>query len=155
MRSASLDSRWSLDKNDHDVPAPEALGEAQARLPGNRVVEHAVQQAHRACKGDLGARYEMAAAVFEQAKPMGVANRVVLRGQGDRAGFPKLLALRRIEPRPDEILGEVGCRSDPDERVNSVDSRERGEQHDPAAHARADQDLSTLGQRIENGDRVL
>jgi hypothetical protein len=120
-----------LDKSDRDVPALEALGEAQAGLPGNGVVEHAVQQPHRASKRDLGARYEMTAAVFEQAKPIGVANRVVSRGQGDCAAFPKLLALRRIEPRPDEILGEVGCGSDPDERVDSLDSRERGEQIQP------------------------
>jgi len=39
--------------------------------------------------------------------------------------------------------------------VDPLCSCERGKQHDPAAHARADQDLSTLGQRIENRDRVL
>src|SRR5271165_3177444 len=87
-----------LDKSDRDVPAPEALGEAQACLPGNGVVEHAVQQPHRAYKRDFGAHHEMAPSVFEQSERMGVAIRIIPRGQRKRAGLPKLLALRRIQP---------------------------------------------------------
>ena len=39
--------------------------------------------------------------------------------------------------------------------MDPLGSRQCGKQHDPAAHARADQDLPTLGQRVENRDRVL
>src|SRR5215813_4470116 len=93
--------------------------------------------------------------VFEQTELIRVAGRVVSRGQSNRAVFAKLVALRRVKPGPDEILGEVRGGSNSHERVDSLDSRQSGQQHDPPAHARADQDLSPIGQRIDNLDRVL
>jgi len=73
-----------LDQCDDDVSAGEALGEIQARLPGDGVVEHPVQQPHRAGKRNLIPHYEMTAAVFEQRERVGVAMRVVFGGQGER-----------------------------------------------------------------------
>jgi hypothetical protein len=107
-----------------------------------------VQQPHRAENRDLGAGYEMTAAVLEQTKRKRVASRTVSRGQRGRTGFAKLIALRHIEARPDEILGEVGCRSDSDERVDTLDPGECCKRHDPPTHARSDQNLPALGQRI-------
>jgi hypothetical protein len=87
-----------LDEGDRDVPALEALGEVQASLPGNRVVEHAVQQPHRAGERDLVRHYEMTAAVFEQREPMCVAIRIVFRGQSYPARLPTRPPLCLIKP---------------------------------------------------------
>ena len=65
-----------LDEGHGDVPALELRSQAHARLPRNRIVEHAVQQPHRAGERDLVCHYEMAAAVFEQREPMSIAIRV-------------------------------------------------------------------------------
>ena len=144
-----------LDKSNDDISARKVLGETKARLPGDSVVEQAVQKPHRAEERDLRAHYEMPPAVFEQAERKSVTSQIVFRGQRDRAGFATLFPLRCVESRPEEILGKVGCGGDADERVDPLGSRERGKQHDPPAHARADENLLTLGQRIENGDRIL
>ena len=53
------------------------------------------------------------------------------------------------------MFGEVWCGSDADQRVNPLRTRECRKQHEPSAHARADQDLPILGQLIDDRDRVL
>ena len=63
--------------------------------------------------------------------------------------------LLRIEPRPDQVLGEIGGCGDTDQAANPRRSGKGCKQHDPASHARPDEDLLPLGQRIENRDRVL
>ena len=67
----------------------------------------------------------------------------------------KFLLLRHIEPRPKQILGEIRRRGDADQRMNARGAGECGQQHDPTAHARPDQDLRAFGQLVEHGNRVL
>ena len=63
--------------------------------------------------------------------------------------------MRRVEPFPEQILGEIGGGGDADERMDSLGSGQRRQQHDPAAHARPDQDLRAFGQFVDDGDRIL
>ena len=63
--------------------------------------------------------------------------------------------LGRIEARPEEVFGEVRRCRDADERMDPRWPRERREQHDPPAHARPDQHLRPLHQRIEDRNRVF
>jgi hypothetical protein len=56
---------------------------------------------------------------------------------------------------PHEVLGEVGRRRDADQPGDPRRPGERRQQHDPAAHGGADQDLRSLGDLIEHGDGIL
>jgi hypothetical protein len=116
---------------------------------------HAVQQPYRAFERDRLAHDEMALAVLEQPEPIVVTGWVVFGRQGDRAALAQFLLLRQAEPRPYEILGEIGRRGDTDESANTFGSGKCHEHHDPPAHARSHEDLRAFGQRIENRNRVL
>jgi len=144
-----------LDQSDRDVAAVEALGEREASLPRHGDVAHAVQQPNRAFERDRLAHDEMALAVLEHPEPIGVAGWVVFGRQGDRAALAQLLMLRRTEPRPHEVLSEIGRRGNADQGVNAFGSGECREHHDPPAHARSHEDLRAFGQRIEHRHRVL
>jgi hypothetical protein len=52
-------------------------------------------------------------------------------------------------------LRKIGRRRDADQRGDALRARQRREQHDPAAHAGAHQDLRALGQRVDHGHRVV
>jgi hypothetical protein len=79
-----------------------------------------VQQPYRAFERDRLAHDEMALAVLEQPEPIVVTGWIVFGRQGDRAALAQFLLLRQAEPRPYEILGEIGRRGDTDERTRSV-----------------------------------
>ena len=104
------------------MTAVEALGEGEAPLPRHGDVAHAVQQPYRAFERDRLAHDEMALAVLEQPEPIVVTGWIVFGRQGDRAALAQFLLLRQAEPRPYEILGEIGRRGDTDESANAFGS---------------------------------
>src|ERR1700758_3231795 len=97
----------------------------------------------------------MTLAVLAYPEPIGVAGRGVLGRQCNAASVAQLTALSWAQSRPNEVLGEIGRRGDPNESVDARRPGERREQHDPPAHARPHEDLPPFGHRIENGDRIL
>ena len=97
----------------------------------------------------------MPAPVLDQRPCIEVSGGVVVGGEDDGAPLDDFLALCRSEPGPQQLFGEIGGAGDANERCNALRARQRRQQHDPAAHARADEDLRTLGQRIDDGDGVL
>src|SRR5438105_11939990 len=97
----------------------------------------------------------MPTAVLKQPVLIGVAARVIFGRQCDAPGPAALFLLLQCEPGPHKVLSEVGCRGHADEGVNALGSRKRRKQHHPAAHARADDDLPTFSERIENRYRII
>src|SRR6516165_306467 len=97
----------------------------------------------------------MPLAVLEQAHSMSVPGRVVFGEQRQAPAFSQLLPLYWVEPRPEKILGEIGCSCDADKPLYARGSGERDEQHDPPAHARAHEDLPPLRQRIDHRNCIF
>ena len=52
-------------------------------------------------------------------------------------------------------MGEVGCRRDADEPAHPLRPGQRDKQHDPAAHAGADQDQRARQRLVEHGERIV
>jgi hypothetical protein len=97
----------------------------------------------------------MRPAVLDQRTGIEIAGGVIVGGQGHRASLVHLAALRRREPLRQQLFGEIRRRGNADKPGDSLRACHRREQHDPAAHARSYEDLGPLGQRIEDGDRVI
>ena len=64
-------------------------------------------------------------------------------------------ALLLAEPSPEKVLGEIGRRGDAHQRVDARPRRERGEQHDPGAHARPDEEQRSPRARREDRERIV
>ncbi len=138
----------------HDVRRTHAPGEAQARLPWHVVIAHAMEKPDRAVERDGAPRDEVLAPLIDEATRHDVAPRIVDRGNADHTLAQDHRTLRVGETRPKQILGEVGRGGDADEGGDAMRTRQCREQHDPAAHARADENLRPFRQLVEDGERV-
>jgi hypothetical protein len=138
-----------------DILAGKTLGQPQAQLPRHRFVGEPVQQPHRQVDRDRLAQQQVPPAILNEGSRIEVPRRVEVRGENNRAALDDFLALRRAEPRPQQFLSEIGRPGDADQPGHAPRPRQRREQHDPAAHARSDEDLRTGRQRIDDCDCVL
>ena len=72
---------------------------------------------------DRRAEQQMLSAVLDQRARVEIPGRIVLGGQDDPAVLVDLAPLRRGEPRPQQLLGEIGRAGDADQRRRSARGR--------------------------------
>ena len=73
----------------------------------------------------------------------------------DDAVLPERRALLLAEASPEKVLGEIGRCGDAHQRVDARPQRERGEQHDPGAHARSDEEQRSPRTRREDREGIV
>src|SRR6185436_6396053 len=64
-------------------------------------------------------------------------------------------ALLVVEPLPEQVLGEVWSRGEADQGVDALRDGERGQEHDPGAHAGPDEERGTRDARLEHRQGVV
>ena len=145
-----------LDQGDGDIAA------ASAARPGGRSSATVPKRSRMPCSSRTGQSSAIArasrdaAGLLEQAETIGVAGRIVL-GRQASLNRSAINSLRCASSSRGHNKSSVtsGAGSDTDQRMDALRPGERRQQHDPAAHARPDQDLRPFGQLVENGDCVL
>ena len=144
-----------FDQDDQNLAAVEAFSEGDAGLPWHRFIAHAVKEPYRAVQCDWPGHYQVPLAVLKELAAKRVTGRVVFGGQSDRSGVLQRALLRLGEAGPEEGLSEIRRRSDPHQCMNPLGTGERRKERDPPTHARPNEDLAPLRQRIEDCDRIL
>ena len=66
------------------------------------------------------AEQQMASAVLDQRAGVEIAGRIVVGRQHELPAFVDLAPLRRGEPRPQQLLGEIGRAGDPDQARDPI-----------------------------------
>ncbi len=125
-----------------------------ASSPGHVRIVLAVQQPHRTVERDRCMQQQPGASVLDQRAGDGIGLAVLAWPVQDTVAHEggALLDGHRL---PHQRLGEVGRGGDTDQRGDAIRTGERGEQRDPAAHRRADQDQRSLGQPVDHGERIV
>ncbi len=138
-----------------DVPGPQFFGDPLTRLPGDVPVIRAVDQPHRAIERDFAAENKMFPAFVQKRLGYLVGLVVIVIGDFGKALGCQLLFLFGRKLAHDQVLGEVGGGGGADKARDTVRAGEGGEQYDPTAHGRPDQDLRALQQFIQDQDGVF
>ena len=141
-----------LDQRHRDIAAGQPVGDGEGGGPGHGGVLHAVQQPHGQAQTDGAAQPQMAPAILDQGAGDAVAPAIALDLDRALRGHP--LTLGGCHGPPD-VLGEIGRGGDADQPGQPLRALQRQVQHDPAAHAGADQNLRPRGQPVQAGQGIV
>ena len=115
------------------------MNEMDRTVDGQRLVEH-----------------EMGATLFYQAQGEDVRLGAVAAGLQQASRPMQLGAVRVAQPRKDQFLGEIGRDGDADQARQPRTQRRGDAEHDPAAHAGADQDKGSIRRQLaDSRQRVV
>ena len=119
-------------------------------------IGHAVQQAHRAADADRRGEQQVPPPLLDQRAGQDGRLLRILRRHLQPAARHQPVALRRPTARF-QISASVksGAGAMPISPATRVRPRQGGQQHDPAAHAGADQDQRPIGRVVDHRDRIL
>ena len=143
-----------LDQFDGDIVRAQAPGDLESRLFGDVHVLLTLQKDHGQVEVNVRFEQQVVRAVFEQRAGENIVVFVVRRHLNKALlHHPCLLLGRQLGPL--QALGEIGRGSDADQPRDPLGPCQRGEQHQPPPHRRADQDLRPLGQRVDHREAVF